>query len=91
MTGVTGEGNIFIYDRCRADLSGISDVIEFSDTHLILGCTSHGSNISIEGESLKIIAFDSDSGKLEISGRIDSVVCFGDEREEKRPKKRLFS
>ena len=82
------DNNIFIYDRCRAELSGINDVYEFSDARVYLGC-SDNVTISIEGSSLKICSFDSSSGNLEISGHIDSVVYFGEE--EKKQRRKLFS
>ena len=88
MVNVIGErdNNIFIYDRNRAELSGIDEVLEFSERSVVLCCKT--GNISIEGNMLRICSFDSASGSLLISGTIDSVFYFGDADESKRSKRR---
>lgn len=82
--------NIFIYDREKAKLSGISDVEGFTDTNIVVTC-KYGS-ISIEGEGLKIDSFDSATGDLCISGTVDGMFYFGNSAKSKKSKKsRLFS
>ncbi len=82
------ENDIFIYDRSRADLSGIDEVLEFSDTNITVSCKS--GNISIDGSSLKISSFDSESGRLSVTGQLDSVIYFGEAPRDKKTKRRIF-
>lgn len=69
------KNDIFIYDKSKAELTGISEVIGFTDCNIVLSCR-HGS-ISIEGESLKIDCFDSEVGKLSLTGDVSAVFYFG--------------
>ena len=80
------ENDIYIYDRGRAELSGIDDVLEFSDTGMTLSCDTV--TLTIEGRGMKITSFDSSNGKLTVVGTIDSVFYFGDADSEKRSKRR---
>ena len=82
------ENDIYVYNRARADLTGIGEVIEFSDTNITVSCNS--GNISIDGSSLRISSFDSESGRLSITGEIDSIIYFGEAAREKKTKRRLF-
>lgn len=83
------ECDVLIYDRKRAELTGIDDVLSFSDINVTLN--SKYGNISIDGKSLKIISFDSSSGKLSITGDVEGVFYYGEPSEEKRSRRRLFS
>ena len=80
--------DIFIYDRSRADMTGICEVIEFSENNISVSCRS--GNISIDGSSLKIGSFDSESGRLSITGEIDSVIYYGEAPTVKKTRRRLF-
>jgi len=79
--------DVYIYDRKRADITGVSDVVSFSDTNITLSCKS--GSMSLDGEMLRIESFDSESGKLSVTGEIDSVIYFGDV-ESKKSKHRFF-
>ena len=80
--------NICIYDRARAELTGISDVAGFTDTSVIATCKS--GNISVEGKGLKIEAFDSTTGKLIISGTVNGLFYYGGASSDEKKKRRLF-
>ena len=82
------DNDVFIYDRSRADLTGISDVLEFSDNNITVTCKS--GNISIDGSALKIESFDSESCRLSLIGKIDSVIYFGESQETKKSRRRIF-
>ncbi|MBR6918670.1 MAG: YabP/YqfC family sporulation protein [Clostridia bacterium] len=84
---MNGSCDICIYDRKRAELTGICDVVEFSEDLLILSCAD--GNISIEGSSMKIERFDCDSGKLSVTGTIDGFQFYNDAPSGKKSK-RLF-
>lgn len=74
--------NIFIYQRQRVHLCGIEEVESFTDTEIVaLSCLGA---ISIVGEELKIDNFSTDSGELEIHGKIESCCYFGRETNTKR-------
>lgn len=81
------DNDVFLYDRGKAEITGVEDVAAFTATNITLSCKSGG--MSLDGAELKIISFDSESGRLTVTGRIDGVVWFVD-AEEKRPRRRLF-
>ncbi len=82
------ENDVLIYDRSKISLTGIDDVVEFSDNSITLSC-SYGS-LTLEGASLKIESFDSESGKLSVSGTLDGLVYFDDSPRDKKSRRRLF-
>lgn len=79
------EQNVFLFNRSRLELEGISDVESFTDNS-VTALSSLGS-IAIDGSELKVELFSNDSGKLIINGKIDSIYYFGRERS----KRKLFS
>lgn len=64
--------NVIIDAREKLTANGIVDVKSFDET-LIVGKTEDVA-ISIKGENLHIDMLDLDSGKLDITGTIDSVM-----------------
>ena len=80
--------NVCIYDRTRAELTGISDVVGFTDSSVAATCKS--GNISVEGKSLKIETFDSATGKLIISGTVNGLFYYGGAATDEKKKRRLF-
>ncbi len=80
------DNDVYLYDRKRAELSGIVEVIEFSENAVVLSCKT--GEMSLEGSLLKIGSFDSETGKLTVSGRIDSVIYFEDPSEGTKSKRR---
>lgn len=69
------EQNVFLYDRKKLEMSGVCDVLAFSDTELEMalddGC------VAVDGEELKIESFSAGSGKLSIVGKVNAVSYYG--------------
>ena len=74
---------IFLRDRSVLKITGISDVSSFDDCGIVL--SSVNGELSVDGTELKIVNLSSETGEIEISGRINGVFYF-----DERPKKRLF-
>lgn len=74
--------NIYIYDRNKAELTGIHDVLSFTDVNITVTC-KYGC-ISIEGKDLKIDSFNSATGDLIINGTVDGFFYFGKSEKEKK-------
>lgn len=72
---VNETNNIYIYDRGKAELTGIYDVLSFTDANITVTCKT--GCISIEGKSLKIDSFDSATGELIVTGTLDGFFYFG--------------
>lgn len=77
--------NAVLYNRSRIEMSGISDVIAFSENSVE---AEYGEGtIIVEGENMKIEDFSGEYGKLTVVGRINGFYYFN--RIKKEPK-RLF-
>lgn len=72
--------NAFVYNRKRLELSGISDVVSFSDSS-VEADYSEGL-VVVEGEDMKIEDFSGESGKLVIVGTINGFYYFGKTKKE---------
>ena len=66
--------DIQIFGRTRAEISGVDDVVGFSDSNVTLKCK--GASLSLDGEGLKIESFDSSSGHLSVTGRVDALMYY---------------
>jgi len=63
--------NIIINQRQRAHLDGIEEVESFTESEIVaLSCLG---KILIEGEEMHIDAFSTETGGLDIHGRINSI------------------
>lgn len=80
--------DLLLYDAKRAELTGIHDVLNFTDTAIVAVC-KYGT-LSIDGEGLRIESFDSSSGSLSVVGSINGFFYFDKVSKEKK-KKGLFS
>ena len=67
---------LHVFSRKRATFTGVEKVIASCETSLNL-ITACG-NLTVSGEKLKIIKFDSDSGMLEFEGNINSLKYSGE-------------
>ena len=63
-------------------MTGISDVTSFDDCQIM--AQNKESDISIEGEGLKIEKFDSSSGELTVNGKILGLNYYGAAPEKKK-------
>ncbi len=66
--------NVCLYDRARAELSGISEVESFHDEGILL--IAPFGEVSIEGENLKIDSFSVETGKICITGKITGILYY---------------
>ncbi|MCI8611728.1 MAG: sporulation protein YabP [Clostridiales bacterium] len=67
--------NIFLYDRKKLEMTGISDVSAFSDTSVEMSYS--GGMIAVEGTELKIDSFSSETGHICITGVVNSFCYYG--------------
>lgn len=74
--------NILMYDRQRAQFTGIEEVESFMDTEIV--ALSVLGELTIWGESMKIRRFNTDNGELEVEGEIGGLAYGTREANEKR-------
>ena len=74
---------ITLRDRTMLKITGIGDVSSFDEFGIVL--SSVNGDISVDGSDLKIVSLSSETGEIELSGRVNGVFYF-----EERPKKKLF-
>ena len=79
-----GKGNLVLEARERLTASGVISVLGFDETQ-IEAETSAGL-LLVRGENLHIDSFDTDTGELILSGRVDGLVYT-----EKKPKQGFFA
>lgn len=80
------EQNLFLYSKKRLEITGIADVLEFTENSLELALSSEG-YLGIDGEDLKIDYFSTDSGKVCIHGNICGMFYYGKAQSSKKLKK----
>ena len=80
------EQNVYLYSRKRIELTGITDVCEFTENTVEM--TLPDGYVGIDGEDLKIDYFSSDTGKVSIHGLICAVTYYGKAPHSKKTKKR---
>ena len=83
----TYQGNIQIKNRSRIELDAIICITAFDEGYVLLD-TNNG-NIGIEGENLKILDMNNESGKIIITGQINGVYFTA--KKAKRGIKGIFS
>lgn len=71
----TREQSVFLYNRQKLEMTGICDVLAFSDTEIELslddGC------VAVDGDELKIESFSAGSGKICVTGKVSAVSYYG--------------
>ena len=72
---VTQAQNVFLYDRKKLEMTGITDVSAFSDTSVEMSYS--GGMIAIDGTDLKIDSFSSETGHICITGVVNSFCYYG--------------
>jgi len=70
-TSAQKEHSVQILNRKILSMTGISDVISFDETLVTLSCCE--AVMSIEGEGMRVLRMDVDSGDLSIEGKINAV------------------
>ena len=76
------EHDVVISSRKRLHMTGITDVVAFDEGQIM--AQNAGSDISIEGENLKIEKFDSASGELSVNGKIDGLLYYAPTNQKKK-------
>ena len=76
------KSTIFITQRGHAELTGITEVLSFDENSVELAGVDGA--LSIEGDGIKIIEFDSARSTLIIDGHINGVNYFADSSNEKK-------
>ena len=81
-TNTENKNNIITIDcRKQISVSGVTDVVGFDDTSILL--VTDAGKLLIEGSDLQITTLDVECGRLCASGKIDSVI-YNDKDQGKR-------
>lgn len=83
----TGQ-SVIIEDRKKLNLSGVKDVVSFDDETILMD-TAFG-RVTVKGEGMHIIGFNTETGELEASGKIHAFVYMSDARNNTSFFSRLF-
>ena len=73
---------VLLRDRRILELDGVSDVVGFDDTAVLLRSTL--GSMTVEGTGLHITRLDLDKGLLSVEGRISAVFYTDEGKGEKR-------
>jgi sporulation protein YabP len=79
-----GKGNIVLEAREKLTATGVSSVLGFDETQIEAETAS--GLLLVRGENLHIDSFDTDTGELMLSGRVDGLVYT-----ERKPKQGFFA
>ena len=74
--------DVLIKSRKRMEMTGVSDVSSFDETEIIV--LTSGSDVSIEGENLKIERFNSENGELVLNGTITGLFYYNKRGDKKK-------
>ncbi len=66
---------IEMVDRASLSITGVSDVINFDETSVVL--ETCGGILSVDGQELHIVNLNVDSGEISISGSICGIIYPG--------------
>lgn len=80
----TSAHSLEIASRAHAALTGVSEVIAFDDTQVIL--MTESGEIALTGQGLHVVKLMLEEGKLTVEGRIDGVF-YTDKKERRRGRK----
>ncbi len=62
-------------DRASVSITGVSDVINFDESSVVL--ETSGGVLSIDGQELHIVNLNVDSGEISISGSVNGIIYPG--------------
>lgn len=74
--------DVILKSRKHLEMTGIKDVVSYDENEIDVQTDS--SNLTIEGETLKIERFDSEKGELIVNGLINGILYFGKELKKKK-------
>lgn len=67
--------NVLMYDRKRAQISGVQDVEEFDSCEVILDTC--GGRMKFQGNNLKVKRLNLEKGEVDVEGEIDAMFYLG--------------
>lgn len=79
--------NVIMRDRKNTEISGVTDVVSFDESSVILSTACGG--MEIDGEGLHISVLDLSGGQVKIEGTVNGLYYFEDGG--KTQKEGLFS
>ena len=68
--------NVIIESRKKLNISGVKDVTSFDDETILLDTTL--GKMTVKGEGLHIVSFNTETGDLMATGQIHAVVYMSD-------------
>ena len=74
--------DVIIKSRNRLEMTGISDVISYDESEILV--VTDEISLSIEGESLKIEKFDSEKEDLIVNGLINGLFYYNKDFKKKK-------
>ena len=80
--GIALKSLLTLTDRTDFELNGVEGVKGFDDDYAVLSLSD--TELIIYGEGLKIIDLSKESGKIKISGRIDTITYGGVSKRRRR-------
>lgn len=63
-----------VHERAHVEIHGMTDVISFDETSVVLATTS--GHMSIEGSGLRVSVLDVEQGNVTVDGHIDGIYYF---------------
>jgi len=63
---------IEMVDRTSLSITGVSDVINFDESSVVL--QTSGGILSIDGQELHIVNLNVDSGEISVSGNVSGII-----------------
>jgi sporulation protein YabP len=69
------EHRIEMTDRALLNITGVSDVINFDETNVVL--ETSGGILSIDGDNLHVVNLNVDSGEVVVSGTVNGIIYPG--------------
>ena len=71
------EQSVHLINRKTLSMSGVTDVISFDETFVVLSCQD--TVMSIEGQGMRVVRMDVGSSEMVIEGKI-TAICYTDKR-----------
>lgn len=79
---VENKSALILTDRKELNVEGVKEVVSFDETGASL-VTENG-ELEVTGADIRILDLDTSSGKVLITGRIDSLVYVADNSEKRK-------
>ena len=74
--------DVILKSRKRLEMSGINDVLSYDEKEILV--QTEGTEVSIEGDGLKIERVDAENGELIVNGLIIGIFYFVKEATKKK-------